>query len=698
MKQLLLTYLRPYRWRIGIISVLVLGQAIGNLYLPTLNADIINNGVAKGDTTYILQTGLIMLGVALIIIVCSITSAFNVAKTAMGLGRDVRRDLYGKVESFSQSEVGRFGTPSLITRNTNDVQQVQTLMGFLSLMLFAPMMAIGGIIMALRQDVPLSISIAVILPIMGVFLFLVLRRAIPLFRTMQARLDRINQTMRENLSGVRVIRAFVRVDYEEKRFAAANRELTDTTVSVYRLFSIMFPVLLIIVNLSMVGIMWFGSHRVDSGAMPIGNLFAFISYVMQILFAVMMSVMVAAQVPRAAASSARIQDVLNVQPAIHDPVTAIAFPSPDGRKPGLVEFRDVEFRYPGAQDAILSHISFTARPGQTTAIVGSTGSGKSTLIGLIPRLNDVTDGGILIDGVDIREVDRADLWRRVGFVPQKAFLFSGTVASNLRYGNPEATDEELWHALQIAQAEDFVKAMPEGLYEPITQGGTNVSGGQRQRLAIARALVKKPDIYVFDDSFSALDLKTDSLLRAALKRETRDATVIVVAQRVSTILHADQIVVLERWRHLRHRRAQGPCRSLRDLPGDRVLSVERGGSGVSAEERNGHPPSRGAAARSGRDGPTARRTACGARRRASSRRGARLHARQPHRLGGETQELQEVVQETPGQAASRTHDAYHRHPAGRGQRDLQRGRAEDPGAGDQLDLLRRRQQATARPE
>jgi ATP-binding cassette subfamily B multidrug efflux pump len=545
LKQLLLNYLRPYRWRIGIVSFLVLAQAIGNLYLPTLNADIINNGVAKGDTAYILQTGLIMLGVALIIIVCSITSAFNVAKTAMGLGRDVRQDLYRKVESFSQSEVGRFGTASLITRNTNDVQQVQTLMGFLSLMLFAPMMAIGGVIMALRQDVPLSIAIAVILPIMGVFLFLVLRRAIPLFRIMQARLDRINQTMRENLSGVRVIRAFVRVDYEEKRFAAANRELTDITVSTYRLFSIMFPIMLIIVNLSTVGIMWFGSHRVDSGAMPIGNLFAFISYVMQILIAVMMSVMVAAQVPRAAASSTRIQDVLNVQPAIHDPVTAIAFPSPDGRKPGLVEFRDVEFRYPGAQDAILSRISFTARPGQTTAIVGSTGSGKSTLIGLIPRLNDVTDGRIFIDGVDIREVDRADLWRRVGFVPQKGFLFSGTVASNLRYGDPEATDEELWHALQIAQAEDFVRAMPEGLYEPITQGGTNVSGGQRQRLAIARALVKKPDVYVFDDSFSALDLKTDSLLRAALKRETRDATVIVVAQRVSTILQADQIVVLE---------------------------------------------------------------------------------------------------------------------------------------------------------
>ena len=546
MKRLLLTYLKPYRRRIALIAALVLTQAIGNLYLPTLNADIINNGVAKGDTGYILRIGLIMLGIALLITSCSVASAFNGAKTAMGLGRDVRGDLYRKVESLSQSEMGRFGTPSLITRNTNDIQQVQMLVALgLSMMLLAPMLAIGGIIMALRQDVPLSISIAIILPIMGVFLFLVLRRAIPLFRTMQARIDRINQIMRETLGGVRVIRAFARNDYEEKRFGTANEELTSTTVSVFRLFSVVFPILLMIVNLSMVGIIWFGGHRVDSGGMPIGNLFAFIAYVMQIMFAVMMSVMMASMIPRASASATRIQDVLDVDPTIRDPLSPIALPTRGSGMRGLVEFRDVEFRYPGAQDAILSHISFTARPGETTAIVGSTGSGKSTLIGLIPRLNDVTDGSILIDGQDIRTMNRADLWRHIGFVPQKAFLFSGTVASNLRYGNPDATDEELWQALRIAQAEDFVSAMPEGLQEPITQGGMSVSGGQRQRLAIARALVKKADIHVFDDSFSALDLKTDSMLRAALKRETRDATVIVVAQRVSTILHADQIVVLE---------------------------------------------------------------------------------------------------------------------------------------------------------
>jgi ATP-binding cassette, subfamily B, multidrug efflux pump len=545
-KKLLFTYLKPYRLRISAIFVIVLLQCIGNLYLPTLNADIINNGVVKGDTGYIVRTGAIMLAMAIGIAICSILSSFNAAKTAMGSGRDIRGALYRKVESLSQSEMGRFGTPSLITRNTNDVQQVQMLMAIgLTLMLFAPMMAIGGIIMALRQDLQLSISLAVILPVMFVFLFLVLRSLIPLFRTIQARIDRINQIMRETLGGVRVIRAFARVDYEEKRFSLANQELTDVTMKVFRIFSLVLPVLFLIMNLSIVAVMWIGSYRVDSEAMQTGNLMAFIQYVMQILFSVLMATMLAAMIPRAVASGSRIQDVLDVDPAIKDPVTPIILPSRDGGPRGVVEFRDVEFRYPGAQDAIISHISFTAQPGQTTAIVGSTGSGKTTLIGLIPRLNDVTSGSILLDGNDIRDMNRSELWQHIGFVPQKAFLFSGTVASNLRYGNPDATDEELWHALRIAQAEDFVWAMPEGLEEPITQGGMNVSGGQRQRLAIARAIVKKPDVYVFDDSFSALDLKTDSMLRTALKQETKDAPLIVVAQRVSTILHADQIVVLE---------------------------------------------------------------------------------------------------------------------------------------------------------
>ncbi len=546
MKRLLLTYLRPYKWRISAIFVIVLLQCIGNLYLPTLNADIINNGVVKGDTNYILRVGAIMLAVAIGTAICSILSNFNAAKTAMGAGRDIRGDLYRKVQSLSQSEMGRFGAPSLITRNTNDVQQVQMVTAIgLTMMLFAPMSAIGGIIMALRQDRLLSISLAVILPVMFVFLFLVLRTAIPLFRTVQSRTDRINQLMRENLGGIRVIRAFSRVQYEEKRFAEVNTDLTGLWSKVFKLFSLVFPILFLIMNLSMAGIMWVGSYRVDSEGMQAANLMAFIQYVMQILFSVLMATMLAAMIPRAVASGNRVQDVLDVEPAIKDPATPVVLPSRDGGPRGLVEFKDVEFRYPGAQDAIISHISFTARPGETTAIVGSTGSGKSTLIGLVPRLNDVSAGSISIDGNDIRDMARADLWQHIGFVPQKAFLFSGTVASNLRYGNPDATDEELWHALRIAQAEEFVRAMPEGLYEPITQGGTNVSGGQRQRLAIARAIVKRPDIYVFDDSFSALDLKTDAMLRAALKQETKDATVIVVAQRVSTILHADQIVVLE---------------------------------------------------------------------------------------------------------------------------------------------------------
>jgi len=407
------------------------------------------------------------------------------------------------------------------------------------------MMAIGGLIMAVRQDGPLSLTLAVILPLMGLVLGLIIVRAIPLFQLMQKRLDRINQVMREKLTGVRVIRAFARTEYEEKRFEQANQELTDVGLRVMRLFALMFPCLFGIINLSTVSILYFGAYRVDSGGMPIGNLTAFLAYVMQILISVVMATMLSSFIPRAAAAAARIQEVLETKPSIGDPPVPKFFPSLDGKRKGIVEFREVEFHYPGAEEPVLQKISFVARPGQTTAVVGSTGSGKSTLVNLIPRLYDVTGGAILIDGMDIREVNRLELWRRIGFVPQRAFLFSGTVASNLRYGNENATDEELWHALAVAQAKEFVEAMPGGLYEPITQGGTNVSGGQRQRLAIARALVKKADVYVFDDCFSALDFKTDSLLRAALKQELAHATVFIVAQRVSTIRHADQILVLE---------------------------------------------------------------------------------------------------------------------------------------------------------
>jgi ATP-binding cassette, subfamily B, multidrug efflux pump len=546
MMRLLGTYLKPYWKSITVIFLMTIVRVVTNLYLPTLNADIINKGVAESNTGYIWTMGGYMLLVTLVQIICTIIGAYVGAKAAMAFGRDVRRDLFRKVESFSQGEINRFGAPSLITRGTNDVQQIQMVLaiGF-ALMIFAPLMLIGGLIMALRQDAPLSVTLAVILPVMIVVIGVVLWRAIPIFRSMQKKIDRLNQVMRESLSGVRVIRAFARTDYEARRFEEANQDLTGVGLRVMRLFAIMMPVLFGIMNFSTVAIMWYGAVRVDSLEMPIGNLTAFIMYVMLILFSVLMASMLASFIPRAAASATRVQEVLDVEPGIGDPTNPVTIPALDGGPRGVVEFKDVEFRYPGAEDAVLANISFTAQPGQTTAIVGSTGSGKSTLISLIPRLYDVTSGSITIDGVDIRDLDRADLWKRIGFVPQKAFLFSGTVASNLRYGDERATDEELWRALAIAQGQEFVEAMADRLEEPIMQGGTNLSGGQRQRLAIARALVKKASVYVFDDSLSALDFKTDSLLRAALKREITDAAVFVVAQRVSSIMHAEQIVVLD---------------------------------------------------------------------------------------------------------------------------------------------------------
>jgi ATP-binding cassette subfamily B multidrug efflux pump len=544
--KLLAVYLRPYWKAIAVVVFLVLVRAVTTLYLPTLNADIINKGVATGDTGYIWRVGGYMLGVTVLQIVCTIIGAYLGAKAAMAFGRDVRNALFRKVESFSQGEINRFGTPSLITRCTNDVQQIQMVVAIgLGLMIFAPMMLVGALILALRQDAPLSLTLAVILPVMIAVLGLILWRALPLFRSMQKKIDRINQVMRESLSGVRVIRAFARTDYEARRFEGANQDLTDVGLKVMRIFAIMIPVLFGIMNFATVAIMWYGAVRVDSLEMSIGNLTAFIAYVMHILISMLMASMLASFIPRAAASATRVQEVLDVEPTIRDPKSPLAIPGPDGGPRGVVEFKDVEFRYPGAEEAVLANISFTARPGQTTAVVGSTGSGKSTLISLIPRLYDVTSGSITIDGVDIREMDRSDLWRGIGFVPQKAFLFSGTVASNLRYGDETATDEDLWRALAIAQGKEFVEAMADGLEEPIMQGGTNVSGGQRQRLAIARALVKKASVYVFDDSLSALDFKTDSLLRAALKREITDATVLVVAQRVSSIMHAEQIIVLD---------------------------------------------------------------------------------------------------------------------------------------------------------
>ncbi len=535
------TFLAPYRWSILIVVVLLLVQAIANLYLPELNADIINNGVVKGDVNYIIRTGGFMLVVTFALGIAAIVGVFFGARTAMAFGRDVRSALFRKVQGLSQVEVNRFGAASLITRNTNDVQQVQmVVLMALNVMISAPIMVIGGVIMALRQDVPLSGLLIVVLPIMALLIGFVMTRAVPLFQAMQRKLDRINLVMRETLAGVRVIRAFVRVRHEEERFDDANRDLMETALSVQRLFAITLPALMAIMNLTTVAVLFFGAYRVNSGDMPIGNLTAFLQYIIQVLFAVMTAVIMFVMVPRAAVSAGRIREVLDTEPSIIDPPTPI---SPIRR--GLVEFRDVEFRYPGAEEPVLRNISFQAKPGETTAIVGSTGSGKSTLINLIPRLYDVTTGQVLVDGVDVREMDRSDLWKRIGIIPQRAFLFGGTVASNVRFGEENAGQEDLWRALEIAQGRDFVEAMAEGLDAPIAQGGTNVSGGQRQRLAIARALAHKPDIFVFDDSFSALDFRTDARLRAALTRELGQATVIIVAQRVGTILHADRIIVLE---------------------------------------------------------------------------------------------------------------------------------------------------------
>ncbi|RAG86035.1 ABC transporter ATP-binding protein [Streptacidiphilus pinicola] len=540
--RLLRAHLGPYSRPIALLVLLQLVQTIATLYLPTLNADIIDNGVIKGDSGYILSTGGIMIGVSLAQVICSVGAVYFGARTAMALGRDIRASVFNRVQSFSVREVGQFGAPSLITRSTNDVQQVQmlVLMTF-TLMVSAPIMCVGGIILALNQDVPLSSLLIVIVPILGVIIGFTVSRMRPLFRSMQERIDTVNRVLREQISGLRVIRAFVKDTHERTRFRGANDDLTDVGLRVGRLMALMFPLVMLVVNLSSVAVMWFGAHRIDSGGMQIGALTAFLSYLMQILMSVMMATFMFMMVPRAEVCAERVMEVLDTETTVVPP----ASPVRELSARGFLELRGAEFRYPGAEAAVLRDVSFTARPGETTAIIGSTGSGKTTLVNLIPRLSDVTDGSVLVDGVDVRELDESVLAKSIGLVPQKPYLFTGTVASNLRYGNPDATDEELWAALETAQAKDFVSELAEGLDAPIAQGGTNVSGGQRQRLAIARALVRKPEVYLFDDSFSALDYATDARLRAALGRETRDSTVVIVAQRVSTIRNADRIIVLD---------------------------------------------------------------------------------------------------------------------------------------------------------
>ena len=540
--RLLRSFLRPYSRQVAVIVALLVTQTVGNLYLPNLNADIINNGVVKGDIHYIWTTGVMMLAITLALGVIAVVAVYYASRVAMGAGADMRGAVFRRVQSFSDREMNHFGTPSLITRNTNDIQQIQLFLQVaLTLMVVAPIMCIGGVFMAIRESAELSLLLVVAVPLMGLLVVVLLITVVPQFRTIQGKLDRINQVLREQITGVRVIRAFVRTNPERRRFGEANDDLTRTSLRVNRIFAVVMPAVMVILNLSSVAVLWFGGHLVNDGSMPIGNLTAFLTYISQILISVMMAVMVVILLPRAVASAERVEQVLDTAPTVTDPAVAVS----PLRVTGLVEFEQVTFGYPGSERPVLRDLSFAFRPGETSAVIGGTGSGKTTLLNLIPRSFDASEGTVRVHGVDVRSQELEQLWSSIAVVPQSAFLFSGTVASNLRVGNPEATDAELWRALEVAQAHDFVSAMPGALGATIDQGGTNVSGGQRQRLSIARALVRRPQLYLFDDCFSALDATTDARLRAAIKTETRDAAVVIVAQRVSTIMHADLIVVLE---------------------------------------------------------------------------------------------------------------------------------------------------------
>ncbi|GAA3899053.1 ABC transporter transmembrane domain-containing protein [Microbacterium invictum] len=543
--RLLVRYLRPAWPLLLAVVVFQLAQSIASLQLPTLNADIIDKGVVVGDIDYIWRTGGVMLAVSLVQVVCAIVAVYFGSRLAMAMGRDLRGALFHRVVAFSQREVGQFGAPSLITRNTNDVQQVQMLVQMsATVMVSAPMLAIGGVIMAIRQDAGLAWLMVVAIPVLLIIVGLIVVRMVPAFTQMQARIDRVNQVIREQLTGIRVVRAFVREDQEHARFERASTDVMDTALRAGNLMALMFPAVMLVMNVSSVAVIWFGAFQVQNNGVEIGTLFAFLNYLMQILMGVMMATFMFVMIPRAAVCANRIGEVLDTDPSVEAPADPVSAPAGRGR----VEFDAVAFTYPGAEEAVLHDLTFTVEPGTTTAVIGSTGSGKTTLVGLIARLFDVTAGAVRIDGEDVRRLDPDDLWQRIGLVPQRAFLFAGTVASNLRYGDTDASDEDLWRALELAQARDFVEALPEGLDAPIAQGGTNVSGGQRQRLAIARALVKRPELYIFDDSFSALDLRTDAALRRALDTHLPEATRIVVAQRVSTVQGADQIIVLDHGR------------------------------------------------------------------------------------------------------------------------------------------------------
>ncbi len=543
--RLLKEHLRPYSGAVTAVVLLQLVQTLATLYLPSLNARIIDDGVAQGDTATIMRLGAVMLAVSLVQVVTAIGAVWYGSYAATGFGRDLRRRLFAHVQTFSARELGQFGAPTLITRTTNDVQQIQmvALMTF-TFVLMAPIMLVGGVVMALQEDVGLSWILVVAVPVLGLVIGAVVSRMIPYFRVMQKRIDAINRVLREQIAGVRVVRAFVREEREAARFDEANRALYDTSLRTGQLMALMFPAVMLVLNVTSTSVIWFGGHRVADGAMQIGQLTAFLSYIAYILMAVMMSTMMFVMFPRAVVAAGRVGEVLETTTSVLPPAAPVALPT-DARTRARLELRGVEFRYPGAERAVLEEVDLVVEPGRTTAIIGSTGSGKSTLLHLVPRLYDVTGGQVLLGGVDVRDVALPELWSQIGLVPQKPYLFSGTVRSNLEYGAPGADDDELWHALEVAQAREFVEAMPGGLDAPIAQGGTNVSGGQRQRLAIARALAARPRVYLFDDSFSALDYATDAALRAALVPETRDAGVLVVAQRVATIRHAEHIVVLD---------------------------------------------------------------------------------------------------------------------------------------------------------
>ncbi len=574
--RLLRSHLRPYSRLVVGLLVLQLVSTMASLYLPSLNGRIIDEGVAVGNTGQILELGVVMLVVSLVQIGVTVAAIYIASRTAASVGRDVRSSVFERVSGFSAQEVGRFGAPTLISRSTNDVTQVQNMLFMaLALMVTVPIMMVGGVVMALREDAGLSWLMVATVPLLALCVGLVIRRMVPQFRLMQESVDWVNRVLREQITGIRVVRAFVREDHERARFARANTQYTGAALAVGKLMALVFPIVMVIFNASTVAVLWFGAYRIEAGRMQIGALTAFMAYLLFVLTSVMMATFMATMIPRAAVSAGRITEVLATESTVVPP--AVPEPMPTG--PVGVEFRDVRFHYPGADVSVLQGISFTALPGSTTAVIGSTGAGKSTLLSLVPRLYDVTGGSVRIGGVDVACARLEDVWSRVGLVPQKPYLFSGTVASNLRYGDPEATDEQLWEALRIAQAEDFVRQLPDRLDAPIAQGGGNLSGGQRQRLAIARALIRRPDIYLFDDSFSALDLATDARLRAALAPVTGQATVIVVAQRVSTITGADQILVVEDGRVVgagAHEELLAGCATYREIVASQLVAEVAG--------------------------------------------------------------------------------------------------------------------------